>query len=185
MSRERIIHSTITIDLIAPIRSDSPESLKEAEATVFNTDLEERALIFGKSLNRLVSYRLLPASMVVMEDFAKKYSLETTNGLRRQSRIEHQYRLGAMLGLAVASLQRLDHTWYELPADEVVSLSTIVPHNEIPIDAIRLDPIAASIIDQVAEHTTADTEHQEQAVHATRVGYFVARNLAALSMEYF
>jgi hypothetical protein len=183
MERERIIHSAITLDLVAPIRSDSPERLKEAEAVVFSDDLEERAAIFGRALKRLVSYELLPASMVVMEDFAHKYSIENANGFRREARIEHQYRLGAMLGLAAASLKHLDHTWNELPVDDVVSLSTVVPHDEIPIDAVRVDPIAASIIDQVAEHSTADLEDQSQAEHATRVGYFVARNLAALSME--
>lgn len=183
MNQERLIHSSLSSELIAPIRSDSPKQLKEAELLFFDTSLHRQAAEFGQSLNRLVSLEMMPASMVVIEKFAKNYANHQTAGTRRRKRLEHQYRIGGMIGLAAVALQNSENTWEECHPHTVTSLSTVIDYEKMPADAVRVDPISSAMIDELAEHTTADIHDPEDLIHATKLGYFIARELATLSIE--
>lgn len=197
VTRGRVAHARVTAPLLAPMPSaykhdPLKSAIYELEHTVFDEgELRQKASSVMRSLQRDVSLNLLPASMVVMEEFSKEYAQKYTTGKRRQTRMEMQYRIGSMTGLAASCIALSGLIYVERHPYDVTSIkqNELLVADQPPEDVVRnTDPKMKQMIQLLGEHMTADVlekdpEQAEALVTATTTGYHVARALARLTIS--
>lgn len=189
-------HALLSDALIAPIPSTyrfdpAKQDIYELEHQAFDEhELSGKAIELSIALRRLVGGQLLPASLVVMEQYAEDYANMHDKSASRQERIAGHYKVGSMIGLGAASLTLYGASWNERHPDIVTSIyqDGIIACDAPSLEVVReSDFISKKIINTLGEQMTADVashdaDRARELTRASNCGYYVARTLAKLTI---